>query len=140
MESKVDLGAKALQDMVTGSSNGVVNLKIEHPEFQKLKAGLVPARSGKKALEGKLSELEDIMAASSSPANEEKVAWKDANDAKEILKKFIDELRREIPKMEKIEAADVVPNDVKTAENYKSLATAHLDAMKDKIKKLKAVL
>ena len=106
----------------------------------KLKAALGPLRSGKKVLEGKASELQDLMAAASSPENEEKTAWKEAATALLTLKLCIDDLRFMIPKFEKIPATDVLASDVFSAEKAKGVASSHLDCIKEKLKKLKAVL
>jgi hypothetical protein len=141
LETKGDVVGKALQDMISsasGSSKCVV--KFEHPEYQKLKGALPALRSGKKVLENKVSEMDDIMAAAYGAENMEKTAWKEADMAKAVLKRFVDDLRYMIPKLEKIAPADVTENDVLDAEKVKLLASTHLDGIKEKIRKLKAVL
>ena len=141
LETKGDLSGKVLQDMFAGSSgsSGPV-IKIEFPEHQKLRSALQPLRSAKKALENKVNEIDDIIAAASTAENLENIAWKEAESAKLILKRFVEELRYLIPKLEKLPPKDVQEVHCQEAERAKVLATTHLDGIKDKIKKLKAVL
>ena len=79
LETKGDLSGKVLQDMFAGSSgsSGPV-IKIEFPQHQKLRSALQPLRSAKKALENKVNEIDDIIAAASTAENLEKIAWKEA--------------------------------------------------------------